>query len=207
MSTASRPERVWYVAYGSNLCEARFLRYIRGGPPESGARDTTAPRRSVFTRAALELRFAHQSVRWNGGGVAFVDPADPGDPHRTTRAHVRAWDLTVEQFEDVFAQENRLDIPTPLPWDELLQNGEAAVGSGWYRRLLSLSIADLDIPDLDTQPVITFTWPSPVPHNAPDPDYLATIRRGLSEGGLDASAIGEYLPAAVEQPDQQPDSS
>jgi len=177
-----RPDRVWYLAYGSNVSETRFHRYLRGGPTESGARDTSSPRRSHWTTAPLRLSFANQSPRWHGCGVAFVDP----DPVGT--AIVRAWDITGEQFEDVFAQENRADVGATLDW-KALAFGPIEAGRGWYRRVLPV-----EVPIGDGQPALTFTWAAPLPPNQPHPDYVETMRAGFSEHpDLDSVQIDAYL--------------
>ncbi len=166
-SPAVCADRVWYLAYGSNVNESRFLRYIRGGKTEPGCRDSAPPARSRWLRADLALRFAGTSKRW-GGGVAFVDRSDD------ETAHVRAWDISFEQFEDVFAQENRLTIPHELP-QSVVADHESIVGIGWYRRILRL-------PQHDTpgQPALTFTSERPLSPNGPTAAYVGTIRAGLA---------------------------
>lgn len=176
------PERVWYVAYGSNVNEARFLRYLNGDADHVGARDTTPPQGNHWAIAPLRLRFAGVSQRWDGGGVAFVDPDPAG------AAHVRAWDITCEQFEDVFAQENRREIGSDFDWETALAGG--TVGESWYRRVLPV---DLPFASAD-QPALTFTWATPLPANPPHNSYASTIATGLSTNpALSPTEIANYL--------------
>lgn len=183
-----KPERVWYVAYGSNLDGDRFQRYLSGGETEPGARDPSRPRSSAWAAAPLRLCFARESVRWNGGGVAFVDP------DRDSEAIVRLWDISADQFEDVFAQENRLAVPTALDWTSMLGSEDLTVGNGWYCRLLRLDLG----PASAQQPALTFTWSDASEHRAPHADYLATIRSGLAEHpDLSPTKIDRYLTEAT----------
>lgn len=182
---SSRPERVWYVAYGSNVNEARFLRYLEGDDSHRGARDATPPAQSTWTTAPLRLCFAGESIRW-GGGVCFVDP----DPEAT--AFVRAWDISAEQFEDVFAQENRLADPPAIDW-EALAAGPVAIGESWYARIVPVEL-DFATPE---QPALTFTWIQQLPLNLPAAVYRDTIAAGLVDHpGLSPAAIEAYLAAS-----------
>lgn len=177
-----QPERVWYVAYGSNVNKTRFLRYLEGDEGHPGARDATHPAEGRFTTAPMHLRFAGESQRW-GGGVCFVDP-DPA-----ASAYVRAWDITAEQFEDVCAQENRRPIGEPFDWTAALK-GDAIVGDSWYSRIVRL-----DVPfATDDRPAMTFTWATPRPLNPPARAYRETIVAGLAENpDLSSADIEAYL--------------
>lgn len=182
-----RPERVWYLAYGSNVNEARFLRYLQGGPPEPGARDATPPQRSAWTTVPHRLSFGLESQRWSGGGVAFLDTTTTELP-----TIVRAWDITAEQFEDVCMQENRGEVGTALDWQQLAQGPVTLDRETWYRYVLPCSAAGL----AGDQPALTFTSPVSIAANAPHEDYLNTIRSGLAEHpDLDVAAIESYLEA------------
>ena len=72
---------VWYAAYGSNCDRERFGWYLRECTDTSGPLDD---RPYVLPHAR---RFAGSSSRWEGGGVAFLDP-DPY-PDAATRARLR----------------------------------------------------------------------------------------------------------------------
>ncbi len=99
-------QRVWYVAYGSNLALGRFRCYLAGGRPEGGARvypgcrDRSDPERIVAVEVAGRLLFAGESKVW-GGGSACYDAATPG------RVAGRAYLVTPDQLGDVAAQEMR----------------------------------------------------------------------------------------------------
>lgn len=184
----SKPERVWYVAYGSNIDRARFLRYLQGDDDHTGARDTTPPAEGRFAIAPLQLHFAGKSQRW-GGGVCFVDP----DP--TATAYVRAWDITAEQFEDVFAQENRGEVGTALPWEAMAQ-GPTEAGGRWYGL-----VVPVDLPfSSDEHPAYTFTWTTRFDRNPPSAAYRETIERGLiNHPDLPQPALAHYLNAAAKE--------
>ncbi len=186
--------RVWYAAFGSNLSCDRFLVYLNGGRASGsvgstpGARDNTAPKRSTVQFTAHGLRFGGQSSRWSGGGVAFLDSVEGG--HRTA---LRLYDITAEQFEDVFAQENRLDEPIPIDLVHAEASGWVDLTDRWYGRVLCLGRHD----DL---PIFTITSPDPPPLNRPHPSYLQTIVTGLTTSVdgtrfpfVDAAEAHEYL--------------
>lgn len=182
------PDRVWYLAYGSNVNEARFLRYLDGDDSHRGARDATPPARSVWTEAPLRLRFAGESTRWGDGGVCFVDP-DPA-----ARCHVRAWDITAEQFEDVFAQENRLPGTIELDWPAFTTRPTEVLTS-WYGRIVPVDLAIAS----PRQPALTFTWHKRLPVNPPSVAYRETIEAGLAENpALSPAEIMTYLDQAAE---------
>ena len=69
---------VWYASYGSNLCEDRFLCYIKGGMPQGskkmhlGCSDKTAPRATQNIIINRALYFAKEYSSWGKGGVAFI---------------------------------------------------------------------------------------------------------------------------------------
>ena len=183
-----RPERVWCVAYGSNIDRTRFMRYLDGDDAHVRARDSTAPVPDRFATAPLELHFAGESKRW-GGGVCFVDP-DPG-----ATAHVRAWDITAEQFEDVFAQENQGDVGTALPWQEMA-HGPTEAGGRWYGL-----VVPIDLPFASAEhPAYTFTWTERFDRNPPSLAYRQTIERGFAEHlDLTPSDIDQHLNRAAKQ--------
>jgi hypothetical protein len=162
------------------------MRYLEGDDGHAGARDATPPADGRFAIAPLQLRFAGESTRW-GGGVCFVDP------DAAASAHVRAWDVTAEQFEDVFAQENRRPVGSPFDW-ETVRTAGGVIGDSWYARVVPV---DLPFASPD-QPAMTFTWSTPLPLNPPSAAYRDTIVNGLAEHpDLTPSEIDAYLDAAV----------
>lgn len=168
-------DRVWYGAYGSNILEARFMRYIEGGsylpnhPQHIGARDNEKPGpESPIVHGPWSLSFGLSSERW-GGGVAFLDPdVDEG-------ACLRCWDITAQQFMDVAAQENGLQ-PGDVEIDiaQVIDAGEIEIGDTWYSRIVYLG-------DYHGRPLMTFTSPKPVEPKPPGEPYLSVILNGFLE--------------------------
>ena len=99
---------VWYACYGSNCARSRFLVYLTGGRAEGavhdheGARNDTPPIADGPVVFGTNICFAGHSARWNGA-PAFLE-------HRAaaTGALGRRYLITLEQFADVHAQENRI---------------------------------------------------------------------------------------------------
>lgn len=166
---------VWYAAYGSNCSPARFRSYLEGGSPPGaghqhrGARDRSLPRADGPITFPSAVCFRGHSKLW-GGAPAFLEhtPDGPG-------ALGRRYLITLEQFEDVLAQENRLD--TPIPVDPERPVGEAQVVTDRpYGQVVTL-------PPVDGHPVLTFTSAQPPEKRepaAPSASYLGTIVRGLA---------------------------
>jgi len=175
---------VWYVAYGSNLCEARFRCYLTGGSPDGStsrhypacaAGDEVLADRPV--RVPHRLYFARASRNWNGGAVAFLD-VDRVDPAPT---YGRAWLITLGQLDHLVSQENA-GHATSVPVDALRGGPIDLRDEGWYRTLLPLG-------ELDGVPAVTLTGRAK-PERRPDPAYLATLRAGLAEAWPDLSPAG-----------------
>ena len=60
-------QHVWYVAYGSNLCESRFMAYINGSdgstwPKAVGCRDKTPPLRDISGEIPGSIYFAEHGL-------------------------------------------------------------------------------------------------------------------------------------------------
>jgi len=174
--TSDATELVWYAAYGSNCSPARFRAYLEGGTPPSsthvhrGARDAAAPLDDgpfVFSSAVC---FRGHAKSW-GGAPAFLEHADA-----TAGALGRRYLITLGQFEDILAQENRLD--SPLPVDPTRPVGDRQVVTDRpYGQVVTLA-------PVDGHPVLTFTSPAPPETRdpaAPSASYLGTIVRGLAE--------------------------
>lgn len=133
---------VWYVSYGSNMAQERFLCYVQGGRPSgaqrtyTGCRDATAPQDSCAWQLPGQVVFAGTFYAWdpNGAGAALFFP-DPG--HRSV---ARAWLVTKEQFADVVAAENG---HAPGSFDDVVnpvlagRDDAAAIGSGPYGRMVA----------------------------------------------------------------------
>jgi hypothetical protein len=189
-------QRLWYVAYGSNLSLDRFTAYLQGGRPLGGARDNPgcrdpqAPERDVPLMIPGGLRFVGVSSVW-GGGMAIYDARAGGE------VAARAYLITPEQFVDVLAQEMRLEPDLDLDLAPARERGSHTLGPGRYETVVHLG-------SHDELPMFTFTSADVDHHpvNAPSADYLRTIAVGLAEShGWATSAIGCYLarfPGAAE---------
>ncbi|TYB42700.1 histone deacetylase [Actinomadura chibensis] len=179
-------ERVWYVAYGSNLYRERFRCYLSGGRPEGGARHYTGcrdPRPALDERPVTVpggIYFGYTSLVW-GGGMAFYDPALPG------RAAARAYLLTRRQFCDVLSQEMRRDVGTDHDLSEAVGRGRQRLGPGRYETVLKVG-------ERGGHPMLTFTAPAPIAPNAPTAPYLTMLGNGLREAhGWSAGRAAAYL--------------
>jgi hypothetical protein len=160
---------VWYVGYGSNLCQERFLCYIKGGQYKFGGSDArgcddkTLPRENKTIELPYRLYFARQSSSWDKGGVAFIDVEMEKDQTEWTLA--RMWKITEEQFQQVRQQE----------------------GLSWYNHVINLG-TEGDIP------VLTITNSAAQALNPPSGGYLSTIVIGLTESyKMDADEVYAYL--------------
>ena len=182
-------ELVWYAAYGSNVDRRRFLTYLTGGPVpgttdvQAGSRDPSPPRGDEPFRFNRPIRFAHYSSPWNGAtAVLDHDVSSIG-------ALGRRYLITLTQFADVVAQENRRDV-SDIPISELAVDEVYPVGDLSYDGLLKVGS------DGGT-PIVTFTHPSeprdldPAP---PSPAYLQTLARGISDShDLSPAEIAHHL--------------
>ncbi|MGX9788263.1 histone deacetylase [Mycobacterium sp. MMS18-G62] len=178
-------DRVWYVAYGSNLHAARLNCYIAGGRPPGarrtyvGCRDQSPPRRDIGIRLAGRLTFAGNSRVW-GGGMAFYRP------HAHGEVAARAYLLTFGQLSDVVAQEVRRPVGRELSLD-------GAAGPQWstnshtYETLLRLQ-------DRDGLPTFTLTSLQKTEATTPSASYLRVMLDGLGEAfGWTAHMRARYL--------------
>ncbi len=187
---------IWYAAYGSNLLGERFLAYLRGGSVtgsnkvEYGARDASDPTTAVPYMLPRQLAFGYRSSRWRGGGVCFVDSSATSERD----AFGRAWMITVEQLEDVWAQENGQYVKGgagerpdwTLDLDELRANGNVR-RKGNYGRVEVLG-------HLEGHLVATITCDSPPALNSADLSYLRVVGAGLVETwGMDRFDAAQYL--------------
>lgn len=165
---------VWYVSYGSNMLEERFLHYIEGGAFAAGGAyhescvDTTAPRMVRPCEIPYDMYFRNRSGSWGGRGVSFLDITRPG------RALGVAYLITREQFDHVARQENGGCAPE--------------YSTGWYDTVVSLGL-------LDGCEVMTITNSRTENDNRPSKQYVETLRRGLKEHypQMSAAEIAAYL--------------
>lgn len=184
---------VWYVSYGSNLCRARFLAYLRGGRLEGSAREYPGAfdRAEPLDDAAVELPgriyFAGESKTWTGG-MAFYDHDAPGP------TPARAYLITAAQFVDVAAQEMHRPPDPADPLQRIVitgfDGGRHTAGPGRYETIIEVGVRE-------GIGMLTFTAPhgaGAVAHTSPSTTYRALIAAGLAEShGWDAATIEEYL--------------
>lgn len=190
MSPASGPseDRIWYVAYGSNLSLTRFRCYLRGGRPPGGSRTYPGCRNPSDPVAVAPatvpggIRFAGRSSVW-GGGMAFLERDADGV------AAARAYLITMGQLSDIQAQEMRRDPVADLDLSGWTAGVDHVAGPGRYETLLALGARD-DVPMI----TLGSLAPQDLPLTAPSAGYLRMISAGLTEShGWDPDQIGSYL--------------
>lgn len=205
-----RPTHVWYASYGSNLNEDRLLAYIQGGSPPgstrkyTGCTDKTRPEESIPIRVhGFRPHFALNSSVW-GGGIAFIGDADE-DASFLGRAYL----ISIEQYDEIVAQENGLSVKMSSPVDltKTLATGRDSQGLGAYE-------TNLHIGDYRGAPVLSFTSPFTVQEaltgtgtvqrrtvgvgtsstNRPSAAYCRMIGSGLKETfGMSEVAQADYI--------------
>ena len=164
---------IWYVGYGSNLHEQRFLCYIKGGTPcfgkkcNDGCKDTALPVEKKAITINYPLYFAlpdknTNTPNWGIGGVAFIGHQED----KKLKTFCRMWKITKGQYDEVKKQE----------------------GSSWYGKEMQLG-------EEDGIPIYTIT------NNAfltniirPSDAYIKTIALGLKEAyNFNDEKIVDYL--------------
>jgi hypothetical protein len=147
--------KIWYVAYGSNILKERFMAYINGGKFRDiekiyiGCTDKTPPQADKAFTLPYKLYFGGESKTWNDKGVAFIDENTKGE----TKG--RAYLITEEQFNEVQKQEG--------------------ISENWYGHTIEMGKDENGIP------YKTFTSKIRHSDNAPDEKYLEVINEGLLE--------------------------
>ncbi|MET0787902.1 MAG: histone deacetylase [Cellulomonas sp.] len=188
--TPDAVDRVWYVAYGSNLSVDRFRFYLHGGrPPGSlrtypGCRDRTEPARTVPLVVRGSLSFTGASKAW-GGGTAVFDPDGRG------WVAAAAYLLRVGQLADVLAQEMRRDPENDLDLRTLWREGRHRYGPGRYETIVHLG-------ERDDVPLVTLTSEpfDDAPLAAPTEAYVQTMSTGLHQThGWGPDEVRRYLAA------------
>ena len=174
------------------------MAYINGSdgslwPKTRGCRDKTRPIKNRTGTIPGKIYFAEHSKNWDDGGVAFYDPTV-----KNSTTFVRMYLVTLDQFNDIFLQENGLDDgDITAIVSQLTENSGTIYGTGWYREILRL-------PDVDGHPALTFT--SPVRTNqaelvGPSQSYLDVIEIGLKEcKNWEKSEIAAYLKSIPTSP-------
>ena len=191
----NKQKLVWYVCYGSNLLKERFLCYLKGGVipgntrSERGAKDPSTPVRVENIIIPHRLFFSLFSEKWDGSGVAFIDP----ERDEFARTYGRRYLITEEQFFDVVRQENGLPEDAPIEFDEeaLKRDGSVVLfEDSYYGRLMYLG-------EHQEYPMYSFTCVPPKSEMMETPlegAYYDVIAAGLHETyGFDEDEITRYL--------------
>ena len=173
-------EYIWYVSYGSNMLEERFLCYIEGGCFEDGGsynepcQDTTAPLEKIAIDIPYDMYFGNYSGSWHGCGVSFLDTTQKG--HALGVAYL----ITLDQFEHVAAEENCGRFP----------NGQGE----WYEDIIVLG-------EMDGIEMRTITNNKMRDYNEPCEEYLNTLKRGIRENWSEMSEedIECYLDSCIRE--------
>ena len=166
-----KKEYVFYVCYGSNLCEERFKCYITGKankklsvPAGEKCKDQTPIVFSTTLRIPYEMYFGNSSRTWKGGGVCFIKPTKATDSKKYSFA--RAYLITKEQYEHVWKRECK--------------------SPNWYGN-------EIDLNSIAGIPAKTFTSDYVHSFNMPCEEYLNVVRKGLIEWGLTYKQASQYL--------------
>ena len=170
-------EYIWYVSYGSNMLEERFLCYIEGGCFEGSAsyrypcEDPTRPLEKRAIDIPYDMYFGNYSGSWEGCGVSFLDTTKDG--HALGVAYL----ITRDQFEHVAAEEN---------------GGRSPGYGNWYEDIISLG-------EMDGFEMLTISNNELRPYNEPCEDYLNTLKRGIRENWSEMSEedIDNYLDSCI----------
>ena len=169
---------VWYVGFGSNISQDRFLCYIAGGQPEGsgknyeGCRDKKTPKNFKSITINHELYFAKKSSTWQKGGVGFVNIEE--NCEKTTFA--RMYLVTKQQLEDVAKQETNSPKYLTINFEEAISKGNTIFKShSWYGKLLYLGSEK-------GYPMFTLTNEKNLIESIkPSPKYLQIINNGLKQ--------------------------
>ena len=174
---SSWKDYVWYVSYGSNMLNERFMCYIEGGAYgksryREACDDTSHPVLVRTVSIPYEMYFANRSGSWENGGVAFIDTSRKGNSLGV------AYLITEEQFDHVAAQENGGRYPEP--------------GFNWYEDII-------DLGEMDGFKVRTITNNIPRHPNAPCSSYREVLAEGIRQNWPQKSSreIDDYLNGCI----------
>ena len=194
-----KTDYVWYVCYGSNLLFERFSCYIKGGVipgntySEKGAGDKSDPVEDKPTIINNPLFFSYHAAKWDGSGVAFIDP----EKDENTITYCRQYLITKEQFIDVVLQENQAEsLPQiDLHLEEAMSKGYSIISD----KLLYGKIVFLG--EEEQYPRFSFTCVPPagsIERTLPNDAYLQTIIKGIKQTHkLTDKEIRNYIDKAI----------
>lgn len=140
---------VYYVCYGSNLYADRFREYLEthrwGSALDSFDAYGNYDSEVISYRVNLshDVYYAGHSGRW-GGGIAYLDTEG-----YSCKKVYRAYKLDLDQFEDLFSQENGYHSD-PLPWDRIMSRRETRTSAYFYGRIVNFGT-------VEGIPAVTFT--------------------------------------------------
>ncbi|KAI3953731.1 hypothetical protein MKW98_017555 [Papaver atlanticum] len=188
---------IWYASFGSNMWKPRFLCYIEGGQAEgmqapcSGSMDKNPPKEIVWKIVPHRFFIGRSKTRtWGAGGVAFLHP----ESDDSSNSYMCLYKITLEQFNDVLVQENRLrpvEAINPLfdlsDLESVTKNkslNSNELKDGWYSNVVCLGTeGDLPILTMTCSNLdIELFKSGKLPLNAPSKEYRDTLVKGLVEG-------------------------
>lgn len=155
----------------------------------SGCSDRSAPLKDTFTSLPYQLFFAKECPLPDHHGLphAFLDTKADSKGHTIARAYL----ITLEQFEQIAAQENHSKTVYKLPVKQATIKGHATIGdgSGPYDELLYCG-------SKDGYPMFTLTTPkTDLERTTEVPEsYLTMLHEGLSQNTeMDRREVISYL--------------
>jgi succinyl-diaminopimelate desuccinylase len=180
LNSGDKPAYVWYVTYGSGLSKENFVCTIAGGKPIGGrkeyigCRDKTMPIKDTFISLPYEIYFAGDARYW-GGAHAYLSTTSQKNAHTLARAYL----ITVEQLEDIAAQENLQRTSLRLPLAVAIRDGHTPInnvtGERAYDELLYCGL-EANIP------MFTLTaMQEDAPRQLPTDAYALVLCSGLSQ--------------------------
>ncbi|HSW65737.1 MAG TPA: M20/M25/M40 family metallo-hydrolase [Bacillota bacterium] len=192
LGEGSKSTYIWYATYGSGLLKENFMYHIQGGRAKGSSRtfvgtsDPTPPKKDSFMSLPYPLYFSGSCPAWGGGGHISILPEPSPSAHTIARAYL----ITVEQFEEITAQQNDRRSIQKLPFKAAMQHGHATISEegAHYDELVYCGTKD-DIP------VFTLTAVKPeLPYMPPTPLYTSLLFRGLSENtDMDPEKAVDYM--------------
>ena len=189
-------DKIWYVAYGSNINKDRLLKYIDGGlynvtkKAHFGSTDTTKPSKIAIGHIDKRVYFAKNSPSWEGQAVAFINHIS--EPQ--IRSKCVYYLVSKRQFLDIYLQENGLnpkDASNKGLIDSIRIEDNFMLGSPeqftFYGRMVSLG-------EKEGIPCYSFTAKEPFEYNTPGKEYVHVIGQGLKQRfNLNSKQAAFYL--------------
>ncbi len=146
---------MYYVAYGSNMLNERFMNYVKGGLCRfngkyyNSCKNISEPLKSIKVNIPYDMYFSKSSSKWNESSVCFLDDSKSGF------AYGKGYLITKEQFDDIQKQERIY----------------------WYGKIINLG-------EIDGFQAYTFTNNEILSHKGYESiskEYLKVLKLGLKE--------------------------